>query len=125
MSQEEIEASKEKFNKRTKEVEEKQKSLYERKYRGGPEDKFVRDAPFPVSKLELALHGSETYGRVPLTFSCRENGIAKWQDFCQEVQNVFAGTEFDDVTIQMLGSGVHGFSRNPKRSKKLEPKLGW
>ncbi len=118
MSKEEILESKKKFQERTKIVEEKQQAIYQKKYRGSTEDEYVQLAPFSSQKLELALNGTEILGRIPLTFSCRENGILRWNEFCKDVKLVFAGSKYDDVTVQILGSGVHGFSRNPKKEPK-------
>jgi hypothetical protein len=71
--------------------------------------------PFNWKKLSLAIKGDPTWGKVPLTFSCRENGILMWREFCEDVKEAVKNSKYDDINVQMLGSGVHGFCRNPKK----------
>ncbi len=84
----------------------------------GRADKEKAKLPFPIEKLELALQGVDDIGRIPLTFSMSENGEQKWLDFCEEAKAIFTKYGLSDIVVQILGSSVHGFTRNPTRDVK-------
>jgi hypothetical protein len=117
VSEEDIVRSKENFNQRVQEVELHQKEIQNS---ASPERKNFKYAnlPFTPKKLALAIEGDPQLGRVPLTFSCRENGVLLWREFCSDVSGVLKGSKYDDAVVQMLGSGVYGFTRNPSKELK-------
>ena len=78
---------------------------------------------YTKGQLELALKGRGEHGRIPLTFSvrCEKEGDLEykmWYDFKKEVIALFHKYQIRDAVIQVLGSGIHGFSRNPFKGAK-------
>jgi hypothetical protein len=75
--------------------------------------------PYKARHLVLATKGKAKVGRIPLTFSSQRDGVQLWTQFNQEVQDLFKSFGIKDAKVQILGSTIHGFTRNP--TKELKP----
>lgn len=120
LSNEEVAKARQEFNLRLIDVKNQQKGIQIQPYHMKKNDLNREEIPFNYPKLLLAIEGDKKLGRIPLTFSCRENGVALWNEFCKDVKEIVEHSRYDDIKVQIIGSGVHGFTRNP--TKKLK---GW
>lgn len=71
-----------------------------------------------IEQLRIAMGLVEGQEQVPLTFSVRDPSGELWNEFKTEVLDLFDSFGIDDATIQVLGSGMHGFSRSPTKNAK-------
>lgn len=119
ISEEERLLSTDKFKIRKREVEEQQKLIQQEgdKYRYPDAKGELKPVQFSPRLLNLAIKGTENV-RVPLVFSHIRGGLKLWKQFNQEAMAIFDKYGIKDGEIQILGSSVHGFSRNPKKNLK-------